>query len=280
MFRILTLVLSGAFFFLNFAEASTLQNQQFNEYYTVSERVAKIAVSMQPTDVLRDFFANEENFTTLKTQILNLLNFEHHKDTFGTSAEPYQRIKHFGTWLRNEQTCLNTRADVLARDSQEEVTYSNGGRGCTVSTGVWDDPYTGDQYTQAADIQIDHVVPLKNAFVSGASKWSYQHRCLYANFLGNNYHLMSVDGNENMKKSDKGPENYMPPNPSYQCAYVQRWISIKLIWGLGLNPNETEAIQQIVKDNNCKAKDFQFSMADLQNQRTYIQDNLSICIQR
>lgn len=280
MFRILTLVFSLVFTQQSQAQSSNPNNprsKSFDDYYTISETASKTTPNLQPFEALRDFVANNETFTSLKVQVLNLLNFEHHKETFGRTAEAYQRLKHFGTWLRDSQRCMNTRAYVLIRDSQEEVSYSAGGAGCSVATGVWHDPYTNNIYTKASDIQIDHVVALKNAYVSGASKWSNQHRCLYANFLGNDFHLMSVDGPENMKKSAKGPEKYMPPNSAFQCEYLQAWVRIKLIWELGLNPNEAETVQRLAKDNNCEGKGFIYSAVELQKQRAYIQNNLSIC---
>jgi hypothetical protein len=146
-----------------------------------------------------------------------------------------------------------------------------------VKSGTWDDPYTGRTYTSADDIQIDHFVPLKNAYMSGADKWTKKQRCLYANFMGNKFHLLSVFGKENMKKSDRGPEGYMPPNNSYQCQYVAQWLKVKMIWNLGLTPPEKAAIENLAQSNHCTATELAYTQNDLDKQRRFIADNKDLC---
>jgi hypothetical protein len=251
------------------------------DYFTVSED--KLPVTEQHFENPQELFQagfhesalNEGE--SLKAPTYFLLKFMSHSGDYGQVGEKYDRAKHFGTWIRPraDGRCLNTRGLVLERDSQAAVSYSTDG--CSVKTGHWQDPYAGQAYSDAADIQIDHFVPLKNAYISGAADWNGKKRCLYANFLGNDFHLLAVLGKENMRKSDKSPEGYMPPNESYRCQYLNQWLKVKMIWALNLSSQETSRIAELVKENHCDLASFQFSESDLVAQRRFIADNMNLC---
>lgn len=254
-------------------------NPRFDEYYTVREaQNFSQNLSLNPIEAAKDLWVSAESLQDLKKLVYSLLDFEYHEDSYGDVDEPYNRQKHFGSWVDDsrDDNCYSTRAKVLIRDSAEEVTFSR--NGCTVATGYWADPYAGDSYTDAKDIQVDHFVPLKNAYISGAYKWSPRERCLYANFLGNNFHLLPVYGKENNKKSDKTPEGYMPRNSSYSCQYLAQWLKIKLIWSLGLTPPEKEKILALIQENDCDISQMSFSAQELTEQRQFMNENMDLCV--
>ncbi len=190
--------------------------------------------------------------------------------------ESYDREKHFGDWIsqKSDETCLDTRGKVLKRDSLTKVSI---GGGCNVKSGEWIDPYTNRVIKTAREIQIDHLVALSNAYRSGAYEWEPRKRCLYANFLGNKFHLLPVDGEENQKKLDFDPSRYMPPNSEYSCHYLVNWLKIKKIWDLRLTSPEAISIQEHARKLGCAASDFQVSSAEIAAQQAYIQNNLNYC---
>ncbi|MNK12027.1 hypothetical protein D3C87_300830 [compost metagenome] len=253
----------------------------FDNYYTVHEK-PKLSfdseIALDPLTTAQDIFEQTGlALSELKAQVLFLLNFDHHGEAYGDLSESYHRQIHFGTWVRDrgDGTCFNTRAQVLIRDSEEDVSYTS--TNCTVSTGKWTDPYTGKVYTRAGEIDIDHFVPLKHAYISGAHKWNSARRCLYANYRGNDFHLLSVGYSENRRKGDKSPERYMPPDAGYQCQYLSQWLKVKLIWSLELTPPEKEALLQLVQDNGCSRKDFEYPVGKLTQQRQTINDKIDLC---
>ncbi|MDG0816020.1 HNH endonuclease family protein [Bdellovibrio svalbardensis] len=265
-------------------------NPRFDDYYTVSDvdmaseqvshqdTIKKIGKEIDPLQSAQNLFLEApEWMAELKAKVLSLLQFDHHNESYGDVNEPYNRSKHFGGWIndKNDDTCYNTRAKVLIRDSKTPVTVSSSG--CTVVAGSWDEPYTGNQLTKASDIQIDHFVPLKNTYISGGWRWDFRKRCLYANFLGNSFHLISADGPQNMKKSDRTPEEYMPPNKAYACQYLEQWLKVKLIWELGLTPPEKQAVVSLIEQNHCDLSKFNYSAQDLQQQRAFMADNMNLC---
>ncbi len=262
-------------------------NPRFDNFYTVGEAQQlvdevgdqpSIKKQMDPLQSAQNLFSDSpEWMMELRAKVISLLRFDHHDENYGDVNEPYNRSKHFGTWIhdKTDGTCYNTRAKVLIRDSKTPVTFNP--KGCTVVSGTWDEPYVGNVVTSASDIQIDHFVPLKNTYISGGWKWDYSKRCLYANFMGNDFHLISADGPQNMKKGDKTPEGYMPPNKAYVCQYLEQWLKVKLIWELGLTPPEKDAVVSLISQNHCDLSKFNYAAKDLQQQRTFMADNAGLC---
>ena len=163
--------------------------------------------------------------------------------------EQYNRLKDFGGWLDQDHNCRNTREEVLIRDSLIPVTYTDA-KNCHVATGLWVCPYTGHIFTTPKDMDIDHMVPLGEAYVSGADKWTQQQRIDYANNLKQKYHLVAVDKSANRSKNDSDPRIWMPPNIAYWKTYLDSWVAVKKQWGLSIDQSE-----QFMIDANYKTYD-------------------------
>ena len=149
----------------------------------------------------------------------------------------WSKASEFG-WDPPESYC-DAREAALIRDGEGvEV-----GRECKVESGTWLDPYTAKTYTEPSDIDTDHVVPLANAWRSGASSWDNEARERYAN---DPEVLLSVEDNANQSKGDKGPEAWKPPNEAEWCDYAVRWIEIKYKYDLSVNEQEKEALVEML----------------------------------
>ena len=118
-------------------------------------------------------------------------------------------------------------------------------RECFVIKGLWLDPYTDRIITDPSDLDVDHVVPLKEAYLSGAMNWSLQKKRLYANFLENKDHLIAVHRGTNRSKGARDPAQWLPPNSEYRKVYVRIWVEIKKQWGLELDSEEKKVIQSL-----------------------------------
>ncbi len=153
------------------------------------------------------------------------------------SFEHWSRANDFG-WDAPEDSC-DAREAALIRDGEDvEV-----GSGCKVTSGSWYDPYTTQTFNDPQEIDIDHVVPLANAWRSGASSWSDEERERYAN---DPEVLLSVEDNANQSKGDKGPEAWKPPNEAVWCDYAERWIGIKAKYDLSVNAEEKTALEDML----------------------------------
>jgi len=148
-------------------------------------------------------------------------------------------------WVDDDGDCQNTRAEVLIRDDDDHRVQFKTSRHCVVKSGTWLDPYTSSTFTSAGKIDVDHVVPLKNAHESGGWAWSNDKRRRYANFIDSPGHLLAVSATENRRKGAKGPDQYLPPNADYHCEYVALWIRIKRDWELEMTEAEGVAVQRV-----------------------------------
>ncbi|MGK5501051.1 HNH endonuclease family protein, partial [Streptomyces sp. URMC 125] len=121
----------------------------------------------------------------------------------------------------------DTRNDLLARDGRELRFRS--GSDCVVVSLTLADPYTGKtiewRKQDAAEVQIDHVVPLSYAWRMGASRWPEGKRERLANDPLN---LLPVEGRANSAKGDSGPASWLPPNKRIRCAYAVRFAQVAL----------------------------------------------------
>ncbi|MFJ9387521.1 HNH endonuclease family protein [Nocardioides sp. NPDC101246] len=162
----------------------------------------------------------------------------------------YVRSSFGGGWADSDGNGCNQRDDVLLRDAVEVLTRPQGSCDHDVLAGTWVDPYTGRRLVftdlkepgQARAIQIDHVVPLAEAWRSGASGWSPDRRRAFADDLGN---LLAVDGPTNMGKSDDDPAGWRP-RKGFQCAYAARWIETKTRWSLAVDDSERRALGEML----------------------------------
>lgn len=148
----------------------------------------------------------------------------------------YNRDSLFGYWIDEDKDCQNTRAEILIARSARPVTFTTTSK-CTVDSGEWIDPYTGNVHYTASELQIDHIVPLADAWRSGAWSWSKQERVAFAN---DTMHLVAVESAVNLQKSDQGPEDWMPPNSNVWAFYATQWIRSKNRYGLSARPSEAK----------------------------------------
>ena len=164
----------------------------------------------------------------------------------GSPSSTYDRTQ-FGRWIDADGDCQNTRHEVLIEESRIPVTFKTS-RQCFVISGEWHDPYTGRVFTNPSLLDVDHVVPLKEAFISGANTWSRQKKIQFANDLKNADHLIAVYRGANRSKGARDPARWLPPNEAYHQEYIRIWREIKKAWVLSMDPEEAIVIKRIVHE--------------------------------
>lgn len=156
-----------------------------------------------------------------------------------SNASTYDRDL-FPHWVTISGAC-NTRETVLKRDGVNVMTNS----GCAATSGRWTSPYDGATWAAASDVDIDHMVPLAEAWRSGAYAWTTSRRRSFANDL-TNAQLWAVTDNVNQAKGDKGPAAWKPSVTSFHCTYAKAWIDVKYEWGLAVNSAEKTALSSML----------------------------------
>ncbi|WP_280882381.1 HNH endonuclease family protein [Streptomyces pseudovenezuelae] len=154
----------------------------------------------------------------------------------------YERSK-FRHWIDADRDGCSTRAEVLL---EEAVTAPEQGANCQLNGGSWHSPYDDASFDVARALDIDHLVPLAEAWDSGASAWTAKQREAYANDLGDSRALIAVSAASNRSKSDQDPATWQPPSTGYRCTYATDWIAVKTRWSLAIDPSEQAALTDIL----------------------------------
>jgi hypothetical protein len=152
----------------------------------------------------------------------------------------------FTHWIDADGDGCNTRYEVLIA---EAVTAPTVGAGCSLSGGRWYSYYDNAYWTAPADLDIDHFVPLAEAWDSGARSWTSAQRRSFANDLGDDRSLVAVTDNVNQAKGDRDPTNWLPPVTGVRCRYITEWVAVKLRWRLTVDTAEKSTL--VSWANNC-----------------------------
>lgn len=158
-----------------------------------------------------------------------------------THAGAYSRDLFGGAWVDADGDGCTTRCEVL---KAEQISLSNGRSG-------WLSRYDNFPVTDEAELDIDHLVPLAEAWRSGASEWVGSRRIAFANDLDEAGALIAVTAVTNRAKGDSDPADWKPANVESWCEYVDAWVATKRKWELTADPAEVAALRYMVAVQTC-----------------------------
>ncbi|MEX1092464.1 MAG: lamin tail domain-containing protein [Acidimicrobiia bacterium] len=150
----------------------------------------------------------------------------------------------FELWSDEDSDGCDTREEVLLRDAVESPSI---GSGCDVGAGLWYSVYDGVWLDDARQLQVDHVVALKETWDSGARDWDPARRIAFGNDLSSPLTLIAVSSSSNQDKGDADPSNWLPPNEDDICRYIAAWVVIKATWELSMDPSEHGRIGNLLE---------------------------------
>jgi hypothetical protein len=153
----------------------------------------------------------------------------------------------FKHWVGTGNGCDSRKSVIIS----EAIIKPKIESGCKLTGGEWLSIYDNVKVTEAGKLDVDHMVPLAEAWDSGASAWDAKRKEMYANDQTDPRHLIAVTGASNRSKSDQDPAEWMPTNKAYTCEYISNWISIKARWSLTIDSKEKAALETNLK--GCKA---------------------------
>jgi hypothetical protein len=157
-----------------------------------------------------------------------------------TSMDGYSREK-FPHWDSQGSGC-DTREVVLKRAGKDV----RADKDCKPTSGTWISVYDDETWTDPTDLDIDHMVPLGQAWASGAKTWPTEKREQFANDLVRPQ-LFAVTDNVNQQKSDKAPDQWKPPLVAFWCTYATDWIVVKHHYGLTVTEGEKTALTDMLR---------------------------------
>jgi len=159
----------------------------------------------------------------------------------------------FKHWIDADKDGCNTRAEVLL---EEAVVKPKIGPKCKLTGGEWISAYDGKKVTNASQLDVDHLVPLAEAWRSGAWKWTAAQRQAYANDLENSEALIAVTLTTNRAKGDKDPYLWTP-SKNY-CKYLSSWLKIKFKYNLTVDTLEWNFFKVASESKTCSFGDLSF----------------------
>ena len=182
--------------------------------------------------------ASDKSFTTVQKAI----------DSLKVADEVRAGYKrdNFKHWVGTGNGCDSRKSVIISEAIKKPVVE----KGCVIKGGEWLSIYDNVKVTEAGKLDVDHMVPLAEAWDSGAQAWDAKKRELYANDQTDPRHLIAVTGSSNRSKSDQDPSDWMPTNKAYTCEYVANWVSIKVRWSLSIDAKEKAALISNLK--GCK----------------------------
>jgi hypothetical protein len=155
------------------------------------------------------------------------------------SMAGYSRDK-FPHWSSQGAGC-DTRDAVLKKQGQGVVTTAD----CKITRGTWLSVYDGKTVSDPQELDVDHMVPLANAWRTGAKDWTDSKRGEFANDL-THPQLLAVTATTNRSKGDQDPSEWTPPRHEYWCVYAQKWVTVKGYWKLSVTAAEKKALQDML----------------------------------
>jgi hypothetical protein len=153
------------------------------------------------------------------------------------AQKPHYERKSYPHWSDLDKDCQNTRQEILISRSLSPVSMNS--KRCTVVRGEWDDYYYPQVHTQAKNVDIDHLIPLKHAHDTGATAWGRRQREAFANDPEN---LVITDRRYNRQKGAKSITEWLPAGRDYACRYIRDWIRLKSKYQLSLTAPEEKTI--------------------------------------
>jgi hypothetical protein len=159
----------------------------------------------------------------------------------------YSREQFGQAWADVDRNGCDTRNDEL-KEALTAVKFKSGSN-CVVVAGTLNDPYTGKSIDfvrgdkTSSAVQIDHLVPLSEAWQKGAQQWDTKTRTAFANDPIN---LRAVDGPSNSAKGDSDLATWLPPNRGHWCTYVSEIVHVKAKYGVWMTQAEHARAEEIL----------------------------------
>lgn len=150
----------------------------------------------------------------------------------------------FTHWISQGDGC-DTRDRVLIAEAIRTPTVSSE---CTLSGGRWFSYYDGVRTKDSSTFDIDHMVPLAEAWDSGARRWNADTRERFANDLGDARALVAVTASSNRSKGDQDPAEWLPSDR--KCRYVKQYVAVKIRWSLSVDRVEKRALR--TRADSCR----------------------------
>ena len=151
----------------------------------------------------------------------------------------------FVHWVDADRDGCDSREEVLIAESRSPAQVDP--YGCKVVEGDWYSSYDGLTFSDPSELDIDHMVPLAEAWDSGAAGWDAGRRQSFANDLDHPQALRAVSASSNRSKGDLDPGQWKPTRDAAWCEYANDWVTVKKAWDLSADQNEVDDLRVMLR---------------------------------
>jgi hypothetical protein len=166
---------------------------------------------------------------------------------FAYDRVPYNRAVHYGKSIDIDGDCQDTRSEILIKESENNgvaptFIKREDGKNCTVATGKFIDFYTNTVYTNAKDIDIDHVLP---PYIHYNTVGKYQSKKKNAEFYNDTENLVITSLSLNRSKGKKDLSEFIQRVPrENRCRYIAKYDRISVKYDITVDNSDNEIINQ------------------------------------
>lgn len=161
-------------------------------------------------------------------------------------ATGYDRNGKFGNgWKDFDGNKCDERQDTLKRDLSK-IKFKDA-KNCQLASGVLADAYTGTTINwkvNSGSVDIDHVVALRNVWISGGQQLSQDQRLAVANDPLN---LMASQASANRSKGAANAAEWLPRHKAFRCQYIATQVSVKKKYALAVTAAEKAAMRKVLE---------------------------------
>jgi hypothetical protein len=151
----------------------------------------------------------------------------------------------FAVWIDADDDGCDTRDEVLLAENLSPT--GSDSAGCVPSPGLWRSTYDETDISDQTQLDVDHLVSLKEAWDSGARGWTPERRIAYANDLTDGRTLVAVTAVSNRSKGDRDPSNWIPEGDRAICQFVGDWIAVKARWSMSMDQSEHGRLNNLIE---------------------------------
>jgi 5-methylcytosine-specific restriction endonuclease McrA/predicted small lipoprotein YifL len=202
---------------------------QFREDYLTPDTTEETSTTVSPTPVKTDVQETLRKLSELEVKG-KAPKTGYDRDEFMSGSK----------WEKVRQGILRRDLTDITVDDKDQV-----------RTGNLLDPYTGNviQYERGGgpSVDVDHIVSLSNAWVSGIQ---YQSPEVREKFSTDPENLLAVSSSANRQKGDSNAAEWLPANKNYRCEMVTSQVTVKYTYNLSVTQPEHDMIRTVI-DKNC-----------------------------
>jgi len=144
----------------------------------------------------------------------------------------------FAYWTTPTGRSCDTSVSVLLRDAESPARARN----CMLIEGRWTDALRASDRLSPQQVSVEQLVPIEEAWRSGASQWSPTTRAKFANDVEDTRALLVTSQRSSQQRGSRDPSLWQPNRG--RCEYVSDWIAVKFRWNLSVDRDEARSLSR------------------------------------